>query len=80
MAKIPIMPIGRVVSNDPLAETILDPKSLEVSRELDTGIFLVRIGLGDHAQVVPLSAPTAMQLGRALRRAVRDYLNGPEKE
>lgn len=66
---------------------ILHPTAVSVDSELPRDLVSLSVACGTvegtHTYVLPLSPPTAMQLSRALKRAVKAYLRGdapPETE
>ena len=78
---IPIAPThGTDIIKDRANERVLHPSKVTVQRVPHTPTVLLKIQTEGYTAVYPLALPTAMQLAKALRRAVFVYLNGPEKE
>ena len=81
MAKIPVVPPhGTGAIKTQANERSHLPNTVEVLSVPDTPSVLLKIEVNDYTSVYPLALPTAMQLAKALRQAVDDYLNGPETE
>ena len=80
MPKIPIHPPATTSRlSDSATERVLLPTSLEVDTLSSMDLVSLKIQLGEEFLVFPLSPPTAKQLSRALRKAVRGYLKSPSE-
>lgn len=78
--KIPVTDPSATLREKQNQET-LHPTAVEVQYEPGSRLISLEIELGQSgSRVVPLSPPAAKQLSRALRKAVKDYLNGAGTE
>lgn len=77
--KVPVIPDrGEPSLREPQNQQSISPLGLGVERERD--MIVLQIEASGWTGVISLSPPTAYQLARTLRRAVKDYLNSQETE